>query len=1105
MSSLLMTLLLGPTLAVAQAPNRIFFENFDTIVLQPNLDEGYADPTAFSHNPPPGWTVDNSELNATIPPTIPGGLGSPVPQGVREWRGWSFVDPSFWVGADNQGRDQFTRGAGVVAVADPDEFDDLGNPLFAGGPGYRTFLSTPAISLAGIPATDNLYVTFDSSWRGETNDERLDTDGDGIATSIEAGENQTSIVTASGIELLRWESSPILLDGSPNPNYRAGAVSGDAANSENGLALNERVVLSIPRSQIAGSSLTLDFAMQDAQNDWWWAIDNVAVYHGVNAPSIEFGLKAVVNRDTGAITLENNSGESVDIRAYSVLSNDGTLISSEYTPLADVAGSGWVSFTPPGSSTDLSEGLLSGVYTVGSGQQISLGNVWFKYFDENGDLSFEYLDANGVLQTAPVEYVGNNGNAFPFGDLDFDGDVDIDDWVEFRSDIPSNLAGLSRPRLYDLSDLNGDSRHDLRDVIAFRQAYDAFNGPGSFAAMSSAVPEPSAMALGALLLVGGALGRGRRFCVTICFVGVISMLLVDRASAIVLLEENFDNLPFGVTVERAPGTPDAWTNVPPAGWVVDNSLMPGVYGGADDGVREFYGWNFLQRDFFMAPGQGRTEFELASGGVAVADPDEWDDAPNPEALFNTFLRTPDLSLAGIGTAGVLVRFDSSWRPEGFDDLGGINNQTATVTAIFDVAGTEVRTEILRWDSDPGGDFFKPDATNEQVVVSSSPLDGANSVRLEFGLTNAYNDWWWAIDNLTVETFSPVILEVNVDTGEMTLRGTADAAVNRNMFSYEITSDSSSLDPNGWSAGNLAAQGVGQSGSGSTADFNLDGVVDAADYTVWRDNLGVATGALQSTGDANGDGAVDSADYLLWRSDFGQSGGGGLPGEGFETILAEGDILLESWLLGQITLDDNFVASLGQGFLVGGTQDLRFHYTDAGGVINDGFVLYTGSSALTTLSNVPEPSALITGVFSMICIVMFRSRPRLMACTVALMLVACASIVDAGFTLDRDYRFGDNDTAANGPATIGTFVSQNGVGDVNDSAGLPNANGGNNEVITLVPVPLGARTGPRYVDASARPFASAGEIGVEFANPTQALQAEPLGSPGESVSSSSATA
>lgn len=51
------------------------------------------------------------------------------------------------------------------------------------------------------------------------------------------------------------------------------------------------------------------------------------------------------------------------------------------------------------------------------------------------------------------------------------------------------------------------------------------------------------------------------------------------------------------------------------------------------------------------------------------------------------------------------------------------------------------------------------------------------------------------------------------------------------------------------------------------DFNFDGVVDAEDYTVWRDNLGAADeSALNGGGDGlNG---IDIGDYLVWKAAFG---------------------------------------------------------------------------------------------------------------------------------------------------------------------------------------------------------------------------------------------
>lgn len=46
------------------------------------------------------------------------------------------------------------------------------------------------------------------------------------------------------------------------------------------------------------------------------------------------------------------------------------------------------------------------------------------------------------------------------------------------------------------------------------------------------------------------------------------------------------------------------------------------------------------------------------------------------------------------------------------------------------------------------------------------------------------------------------------------------------------------------------------------DYNADGKVDAADYTVWRDSLGQAGESLPA--DGNGDEIVDSLDFEVWR-------------------------------------------------------------------------------------------------------------------------------------------------------------------------------------------------------------------------------------------------
>ena len=107
--------------------------------------------------------------------------------------------------------------------------------------------------------------------------------------------------------------------------------------------------------------------------------------------------------------------------------------------------------------------------------------------------------------------------------------------------------------------------------------------------------------------------------------------------------------------------------------------------------------------------------------------------------MNAWLDTPVINIADIQAGTLRLRFDSSWRRE--------DTQTAQITVQYDGADP---VEVMRWESE-GADtgFLKDDATNETVTIDLNNPEGATDLVITFGMLDAGNDWWWAIDNLEV--------------------------------------------------------------------------------------------------------------------------------------------------------------------------------------------------------------------------------------------------------------------------------------------------------------------------------------------------------------------
>jgi len=401
----------------------------------------------------------------------------------------------------------------------------------------------------------------------------------------------------------------------------------------------------------------------------------------------------------------------------------------------------------------------------------------------------------------------------------------------------------------------------------------------------------------------------------------------------VLFAEDFEGLALGPNVDETLAGDAVWTDTPPEGWDVDESGIPGLGMDETDGITEWAGWAFADKAWWIeaAEDQDRSLFELASGIVAVADPDEWDDGerlPIPIAVdpYDTWLTTPAIKISDAEPGTLELKFDSSWRPE-FDDN---YHQTASITASFD-GGDPV--EVMLWESDEASDNYKPYSTNETVVVALDAPEGAKKVVLTFGLFDAGNDWWWAIDNVEVRG---VVLDMDpVDPGTEGL-----------VASYALDGDATDSSGNGLDgtlvgdaafAEGMVGMALDLDGDGDYVDCNnneLFSVTDAFTLSVWINWR--ATGATWQTVIAKGDNA-----WRLARGgdtqtmDFGFTAGGD---RGWQAARTASEVPLGEWHHVAATIDTVDGAKI---YLDG---VLEGENPDTGGITVGDYPVYLGENA-----------------------------------------------------------------------------------------------------------------------------------------------------------------
>tara|TARA_B100000674_G_scaffold58460_1_gene40666 strand:- start:2832 stop:4157 length:1326 start_codon:yes stop_codon:yes gene_type:complete len=267
-------------------PEGIYFvEDFDGLALGPFVSdsESGGDGTDWTATPPADWVMALGDAHG---PTAGG-------DDVVEFDGWTFLDPVSWNATAGQDRAMFTKGSGVIAVADSDEYDDKADAKLDAS------LSTPSIDIAGA-AAGSLFLAYDSSWRQEPQQGK-------VMVSYDGGE------------------PVVLLELTPDTPT----------------GYDDTVVLALQNPE--GASKAVIMWDHQGHNNWWWAIDNIivgteeAITDGGEAPAI-----TSITVDGGVLTIAWSGAEGLRLqRAVTVTGPwedvDGTVGKESHSEASDQA------------------------------------------------------------------------------------------------------------------------------------------------------------------------------------------------------------------------------------------------------------------------------------------------------------------------------------------------------------------------------------------------------------------------------------------------------------------------------------------------------------------------------------------------------------------------------------------------------------------------------------------------------------------------------------------------------------------------------------------------------------------------------------------------
>ncbi|MEX0641385.1 MAG: hypothetical protein WD468_01725 [Pirellulales bacterium] len=608
-------------------------------------------------------------------------------------------------------------------------------------------------------------------------------------------------------------------------------------------------------------------------------------------------LRLRINRDNGEMTLVNARGINVpDFIGYNISSAAGTLDSGQWLSIADnydgdqgseVDDDAWVIF----SQTDLllDEGT-SGSATLANSQQIPLG-LWKKGIKE--DVVIKYFLPDGITQAnAIVEFYGNNGQPYQFGDLDFNGATNANDYFNVLLPGLSTAGPLGALPVdsYPFGDMDGDLDVDLTDFVRFKKAYDAVNGSGAFVAMLAAVPEPASWLLVSLTVGLVLTVTRRRTRLRSLALGALSACLVSSQQAVAIPTTITQ---FAFTQESDLSITGALIGAQTYGANPVEGIVNGVPFDVDNSwiVGSVPAWRNGSGDFSTQFSAGSDLDKILSNCITTMN-----DSNVPQITMGGLTVGKDYRFqiletrAGtVGSAAQRLAFSILGESAEFIQPGG---ETMLVHVDFTAPTTEVVASFFRasnghvphvnavslHDISPDTSSkltLRIDPSNGKAGIFNNsphaiPLD-VYEVASQAGLLNTttweslsdknygsigpdIGESWDEVSNLSPNTAAEVFLlgRSTLAPGAAVGLGTLfnigpQLATDTITLRYHRPGDAATFFYN-------ADVEFGEVTIGTSGDYNNDGNVDAADYIIWRKTDGSQAG------------------YDLWRTNYGASSG-----------------------------------------------------------------------------------------------------------------------------------------------------------------------------------------------------------------------------------------